>query len=175
MNEVIRTATSAEDYQAFARLVAEYVEWCRARYQADAWFVSQVFGHQSLATELEALSTSYGPPNGVTLLAVRDGQVCGGGAWRRLSDVSCEMKRLFVPDRFSGHGTGRRLCNALVGSARDQGFQVMKLDTGNLLKEAIALYQSIGFMACPPYHAYPKELMLYLVFMEMQLAGGATA
>ena len=38
----------------------------------------------------------------------------GCGAYRRRSDEFCEMKRLFVPDRFRGLGIGRKLCDALI-------------------------------------------------------------
>ena len=170
MRDTIYTATTASDYNAFAALIREYVEWSRARYRGNTWFIEQTFSHQSLESELEALSVSYGPPNGKTLLARRDGQICGGGAYRRLDDEICEMKRLFVPDRFRGSGTGRRLCEAIIGSAKEAGFRLMRLDTGNLLTEAIDLYKSIGFRICAPYHQYPEELMPYLVFMEMPLA-----
>ena len=169
MPEAIHVAAGPEDYAAFAGLVTEYVDWCRMRYREDAWFVNEVFGHQSLATELEALATTYGPPNGRAMLAVRDDEVCGGGAHRRLSDGTCEMKRLFVPSRFGGTGTGRRLCDALIRSARAEGFPLMRLDTGNLFKEAIAMYKSMGFRECAPHHDYPSELMPYLVFMELPL------
>jgi len=171
MTEMIVTAETADHYNAFAELVREYVDWCRARYSHEKWFVDAAFSHQSLNTELERLSRSYGPPNGRTLLAVRDGQVCGCGAYRKLSDGVCEMKRLFVPERFQGSGTGRRLCDALVAAAKADGFEVMRLDTGNLLTEAIRLYRSAGFQDCAPYHDYPSELMPYLVFMEIRLSG----
>jgi GNAT superfamily N-acetyltransferase len=172
--DTIYTATTASDYNAFAGLIREYVEWSRARYSVNAWFIERTFSHQSLESELEALPVSYGPPNGKTLLAERDGQICGGGAYRRLDDEICEMKRLFVPDRFRGFGTGRRLCKAIVSSAKEAGFRLMRLDTGNLLTEAINLYKSIGFRICAPYHQYPEELMPYLVFMEMPLADSDT-
>ncbi len=171
MSEVVRIATASSDFDAFSSLVTEYVEWCRVRYQDHVWFVDQVFGHQSLSSELETLSTSYSAPNGTALLAIRDSQVCGGGAYRRLADGSCEMKRLYVPNRFKGRGTGRRLCDAIISSARDEGFQLMRLDTGNLFTEAIEMYKSFGFYRCPPHHEYPAELMPYLVFMEMPLTG----
>lgn len=172
MTELIRPASSVSDYAAFAQLITEYIDWCRERYQAEVWFVNRVFSHQSFASELEVLATSYGPPRGKTLLAFRDGQVCGGGAYRKLPDGSCEMKRLFVRSRFAGQGIGRRLGAALIQSARDEGFQVMKLDTGNLLREAISMYKSMGFRECAPYHDYPQELMPYLVFMELRLTDG---
>ena len=169
MSDLIYTATTADDYAAFAGLVIQYVEWSRKRYAADAWFIEQVFGYQSLDDELLTLSTEYGPPRGKTLLARSDGQVVGAGAYRTLTDGTCEMKRLYVGEQFHGHGAGRKLCEALIASARDEGFQLMRLDTGNLLKEAIAMYKSIGFRECPPHRDYPAALMPYLVFMEMSL------
>jgi ribosomal protein S18 acetylase RimI-like enzyme len=165
----IRVATTVEDFQAFGEIVSAYVGWCRERYRDDAWFVERVFGHQSLADELEDLAAAYAPPNGKTLLSVRDGEICGGGAYRRLPDGSCEMKRLFVHDRFKGQGVGRRLCTALIETARSDGFELMRLDTGHLLTEAIGMYASFGFEDAPPHHTYPDDLMPYLVFMELRL------
>jgi ribosomal protein S18 acetylase RimI-like enzyme len=80
------------------------------------------------------------------------------------------MKRVFVPERFRGAGLGRKLCGALIASARDDGFRSMKLDTGNLMQEAIALYGSLGFRECAPYIDYPAKLMPHFVFMELRLA-----
>ncbi len=79
------------------------------------------------------------------------------------------MKRLFISTRFSGHGAGRLLATALMEAARAEGYSLMQLDTGNLLKEAIGLYTSLGFEACPPYLTYPDRLMPYLVFMQKHL------
>lgn len=168
----IRTATTAADYRAFASLIGEYVDWCRARYAHDAWFVNAAFGHQSLDAELKQLSTSYGPPKGATLLAIIDGEVRGAGAYRRLSPEICEMKRLFVPTRFQGQGIGRRLGDALIAAAAAEGFRLMRLDTANLLTEAIGLYRSLKFRDCPPYQDYPDELLPYIVFMDRELSPG---
>lgn len=167
--EEIVTASTENDYAAFATLVRAYIDWCRARYHDDTWFVETVFGHQSLDDELTQLATKYGPPQGKTLLALRDGQVCGAGAYRRLADGSCEMKRLFVDPAFQGRGIGRQLCAALIDAARADGFTLMRLDTANRLTEAIRLYTVIGFTTCAPYCHYPSELMPYLIFMELPL------
>src|SRR5262249_29695486 len=143
MPDAIFAASTTSDYAAFAGLVREYTDWCRQRYQEDSWFVDQAFGHQSLDRELENLSAAYGPPQGRAFLGCRDRDIIGCGAYRKLSDEICEMKRLFVPDRFRGQGTGRKLCNTLIIAARADGFTLMRLDTGSLLVEAIALYESI--------------------------------
>lgn len=166
---MIRLATTRDDFGAFAALVTEYVEWFRARYQDVECMVDGVFAHQSLATEMSTLSAAYSVPNGKTFLAMRNGKVCGGGAYRRLSDGSCEMKRLFVSRRFGGLGTGRNLCNALIASAREDGYEMMRLDTGNRLTEAISLYESLGFQRCPAHHEYPAEIKPWLVFMQLSL------
>ena len=166
----IQVASTPSDFAVFAGVVAEYVDWCRVRYQDHPRFVERVFGHQSLADELAALPLAYSAPRGTALLFVRDGAVCGSGAFRRLADGSCEMKRLFVPDRYKGQGIGRRLCEALIESARRARFSLMRLDAAGLFTEAIALYEAVGFTRCAPHLEYPPELMQHLVFMELPLA-----
>jgi GNAT superfamily N-acetyltransferase len=167
---LIGAACAAGDYRAFGVLVSEYVDWCRQRYAHDVWFVEQVFGYQELEQELRQLAAIYGPPEGVTLLARLDGGICGGGAWRRLADGSCELKRMYVADRCRGRGIGRALGAALVESARTAGHRLMRLDTGNRLFEAIALYRKLGFHECAAHRTYPLALLPYLLFMELPLA-----
>jgi len=169
MPEEISIASTASDYADFGALVRDYADWCRARFAHDAWMIDLAFSHQALDRELESLAERYGPPAGRTFLARRDGAIAGGGAYRRRSDEYCEMKRLFVPDRFRGLGVGRRLCDALVASARDDGFKAMRLDTAGQMSEAVALYEAIGFRRCAPYNEYPERLMPHMVFMELAL------
>src|SRR5215218_508452 len=147
---IVFMVTTESDYDAFARLLSEYVEWCRDSYKDVAWFMSK--SHQSLEHELEGLALSYGPPNGRAFLARHKGQICGCGAYRKRTDEVCEMKRLFVPVRFRGRGYGRELCEAILQSAKEDQFTLMRLDTSDFLTEAIAMYQSFGFHPCAPYN-----------------------
>ena len=172
MPESVYHAASEADYAAFGALVREYTEWCRARFAHDSWMVDLAFSHQALDRELETLATRYGPPAGKTFLARRDSEVVGCGAYRRRSDEYCEMKRLFVPDRFRGLGLGRKLCAAMIASARAEGFRLMRLDTAARLSEAVTLYEAIGFRRCAPYNEYPERLMPRIVFMELALDKG---
>jgi ribosomal protein S18 acetylase RimI-like enzyme len=169
MPDVIQPATTADDFADFAAMVREYVDWCRARYANDSWFVDAAFSHQSLEAELQSGFASYRPPNGRTLLAKLDGRSIGCVAYRDLSNEVCEMKRLFVRPEGNGRGAGRKLCMALIDMATADGYSLMRLDTANLLTEAIGLYRSIGFAECPPYNDYPDDLMRYIVFMERPL------
>lgn len=95
--------------------------------------------------------------------------IVGGGAYRRLSDTDCELKRLYVTDEARGSGLGRKLSDALIAAAIADGYTTMKLDTGDRLTEAIAVYESIVFAHVEPYHDYPERLMPHLVFMSKSL------
>lgn len=165
----ISLAADEQDYNAFASLVRDYTGWLSVRLASEAWFMDAVLKHQSLDIELATLETTYGPPNGQVLLARHDGGIAGGVAFRRLGAGVCEMKRMFVRDRFRGLGLGRNLCRAVMESARNEGYGLMQLDTSHKLTEAIALYQSLGFRECPPYRDYPPDLLPHLYFMEASL------
>lgn len=165
----IRLATTQADYDAFGRVCRLYVDWCRARYGDMPWFVEEVFGYQALDDELKVLAVKYGPPNGRTMIVMVGDHVVAGGAYRRLSDTICELKRLYVTDAARGLGLGRKLSQALVSQAQKDGYRRMQLDTGDRLKEAISMYESMGFAHIPPYQDYPENLMPYLVFMERPL------
>ena len=169
MNVAIREASSEQDCVAFAALIGEYVDWLRRRYAEAGWLVTDVLDMQAFTNELDTLASTYFPPNGRTFLAELDGEACGCGAYRRRDDGSCEMKRVFVPARFQGNGIGRGLCTALIAAARDDGFRIMRLDTGKLMTEAISLYESVGFYSIEPYFEYPAEIMPYFLFMERPL------
>ena len=165
----IRPAETAEDYHAFARLCRAYIDWCRDRYAAVPWFVDEVFGHQSFDDEQRDLPIKYGPPKGRTLLAEINGEVVACGAWQTLEDGVCELKRIFVGEAARGHGTGRKLTEALMDDARRQGFHTVRLDSARLLHEAIALYHRLGFADRSPYLDYPERFLPHLIFMERPL------
>jgi GNAT superfamily N-acetyltransferase len=167
--QTIIAADSAEDFEAFESVCRAYVEWCRKRYQDMPWFVEEVFGYQALEEELKGLAQKYGQPAGRTMLVVVEGGVVAGGAYRRLSDTVCELKRLYVMDGARGSGLGRKLSDALIGAAIADGYATMQLDTGNRLTEAISMYGAMGFKHIQPYQEYPARLMPYLVFMEKRL------
>jgi len=167
--DTVVVATTTEQYAAFGELVVEYSGWLQARYSDVPGLVDDVAAEQSMSDELDHLPEKYGPPHGLTLLALRDGQVTGGVAYRDLHDGTCEMKRLYVPERFGGRGTGRLLAQALIESATSAGFTLMRLDTGFQNHEAIAMYESLGFVPCPPHVTYPPHLAPHIRFFERPL------
>ncbi len=169
MAEVIIEATTAADYAAFADLIRAYIAWQQVRYRGQGEIVDRIFAHQNIDEELANLSAKYGPPLGLTLLVSRDDTYIGGAAYRDIGGGACEMKRLFILDGYQGQGSGRALATDLMLRARDAGFTTMKLDTGYLQTEAIAMYESLGFERCEPYNKYPDEYLPIIVFMQKSL------
>jgi ribosomal protein S18 acetylase RimI-like enzyme len=121
---------------------------------------------QNFNQELAQLPGDYSPPEGRLLLAAEGITPAGCIALRKFEDNICEMKRLYVRPAFRGKGAGRSLALAVIQAARDCRYQRMRLDTLSSMKEAIALYQSLGFQPIPPYYDNPTPLA---VFMELRL------
>lgn len=117
--------------------------------------------------ELATLPGEYGPPSGRLLLASCNGEAAGCVALRQLDPKICEMKRLYIRDKFRGRGFGRSLAVAIIAEARAMGYRTMRLDTiGPSMQEAIALYRQLSFQEIEPYRNNPLEGVR---FMELEL------
>jgi putative acetyltransferase len=118
--------------------------------------------------ELAELPGEYAPPSGRLLLASCGGEAAGCVALRRLEPKICEMKRLYLRDRFRGRGFGRTLAVSIIAEAREMGYRKMRLDTiGPGMRDAVALYRRLKFREIPPYRHNPLEGVKY---MELDLS-----
>jgi GNAT superfamily N-acetyltransferase len=100
-------------------------------------------------------------PRGSFFVGRLDGRPVVSGAWRRRSDVefagttnTAEIKRMYVVPAARGLGLARRMLAHLEATARDAGVRAMVLETGLRQPEAIALYETSGYVAIPPFGFY---------------------
>lgn len=121
---------------------------------------------QSFDRELRELPGRYAPSEGRLLLALDGTKAAGCVASRKIGDGICEMKRLYVRPTFRGKGLGRALAGEIIAAAKKTGYERMRLNTLGSMKEAIALYHSLGFQRVPPYYDNPNACA---VFMELKL------
>jgi putative acetyltransferase len=121
---------------------------------------------QGFAREVAELPGSYAPPAGRLFLATDGTEPAGCVALRLLGDGVCEMKRLYVRPTARGARRGRRLTETVIREARAIGYTRMRLDTLPSMKEAFALYQTLGFREIAPYYTTP---IVGTRFMELDL------
>lgn len=119
---------------------------------------------QGFAQELAGLPGDYARPSGRLLLAYEDGQAIGCGALRPIESGVCEMKRLYVRAAFRGTGAGSALMQLLICSAKEIGYQKLRLDTLPSMTAAIAIYRSHGFTEISPYRPNPVAGALFFEF-----------
>lgn len=117
---------------------------------------------QHLGEELQDPAQKYTAPNGELLVAVEDGKLLGMVAYRRHSDVRCEMKRLYVRPAARGKHLGSALVAAVIAHAEQAGYREMALDTLVPMQAAISLYRRCGFTECAAYYHNPMADVLYM-------------
>lgn len=165
----VREAVSTEEFQDAARLLRDFPPHQREHYQDHLDVVDRYFDPVAYEEELRDLATKYGPPDGCVLLGFDDDALGGVVCLHRLDEVTCEMKRLFVPITHRRKGIAESLSRALMDVARSKGYKIMRLDTGAFLVESQALYRKLGFNYTEPYYDAPEILREGLVFMQIHL------
>ncbi len=148
-------ATTERQIASAAALIREYV----ASLGVDLSF-------EKFEEEMAEFPSAYSRPDGRILIAMEGKAAVGVVGVRRLSGDACELKRMYVQPGFRGRGIGRMLATRAIDEARGIGYSRMRLDSLSRLKEAIALYESLGFRTIEQYRVNPHK---DAVFMELDL------
>lgn len=78
-----------------------------------------------------------------------------------------EIKRMFVRPAVRGQGVAQALVGFLEATAREQGVELVRLETGVSQPEALRFYERAGYVRRGPFADYPDDPLS--VFMEKHL------
>ena len=99
----------------------------------------------------------------VAFFVVRqDGMAAACGGVKLVEREYGELKRMYVRPAFRGLGLAKRLVDWLATYACVHGVPMLRLETGIHQREAIGLYEQMGFQPIPPFGDYrPDPLSLF--------------
>jgi ribosomal protein S18 acetylase RimI-like enzyme len=117
---------------------------------------------QNFDKEIADLKGEYTNNGGCILLCYENNIAAGCVGLRRLENNICEMKRLYLRNEFRGTGIGRKLAEKIIDKATEFGYEKMRLDTIDTMKEAISLYKKLGFIEIKPYRENPVAGAIYM-------------
>ena len=95
---------------------------------------------------------------GVAFFVLRsDGVPASCGGIKLVGTDYGEVKRMYVRPQFRGSGFAKLILNQLADHARAHGVSLLRLETGIHQKEAIGLYEGLGFRRIPPFGPYQPD------------------
>ena len=150
--KIINCKTNS-DYDVARKIITDYNAWLNMDLQ-----------YQGIQNELIKLNEMYGlEKGGAFIIGMNENQeYIGGVGFRCLQNNICEMKRLFIYEKYSGRGYGIRLCNEIISMATVLNYDFMYLDTVIRLKAANHIYQKLGFQDIQPYCNNPDPTARFM-------------
>ena len=95
---------------------------------------------------------------GVAFFLIREeGVPAGCGGVKLVGREYGEIKRMYVRPQFRGLGLARQMLDHLADHAKNQGIRVLRLETGIHQRDAIRLYEGMGFQRIPPFGEYKED------------------
>jgi putative acetyltransferase len=100
------------------------------------------------------------------VLEEKDGSIIGAYGLYPINNQMCELRKMYLHSSYRGKGLGRLLLEDALSKARQIGFKKMTLETASVLKEAISLYKSYGFIEYRPEHLSSRCDQAYILELE---------
>ena len=114
--------------------------------------------------DIKDIEHSYFERGGTFIvLEAEDGSIIGAYGLYPVDEQTCELRKMYLHKTHRGKGLGKFLLEDALSKARQLGFERMILETASVLKEAIALYKSYGFIEYNPQHISNRCDQAYLL------------
>ena len=117
---------------------------------------------QNYAAEVEDPTVKYAEPWGRLYVVYCGGELAGCIGLKKLDEENCELKRLYVRERFRKNGIGNTLVNRIISDAKEIGYKNILLDTFEFLESAVRMYKRLGFVEIESYNGNPMDNLIYL-------------
>lgn len=108
-------------------------------------------------------------PGGHIFMAIANNQCIGCCALIFLRPGVFEVAKMAVAEEYRGAGIGRKLLEYTIAQAKTLGARCLFLGSNTRLKDAIHLYESVGFRHLPPERVPPSPYERANIFMELSL------
>lgn len=86
-----------------------------------------------------------------------DGTPASCGGVKLVGSEYGEIKRMYVRPPFRGAGFGKMMLAHLEAHALANGITLLRLETGIHQREAVGLYERLGFYRIPPFGPYTDD------------------
>jgi putative acetyltransferase len=97
--------------------------------------------------DLEDINASYSARGGCFRVVVAaTGDIVGCGGLYPVGESDAEIRKMYLLKQARGRGLGRKLLEDLIDIAKERGFRSIVVETASVLREAVALYRSTGFV-----------------------------
>ena len=146
-------------------IITEYDQKLESRLFA---FLEKCLPESGRALDLDGRHSFYKDIHGYfdVFLCMTDGEtIIGTVAVRRMNDKDCELKSLYLLEKYHGMGLGRKLLETAVRYAADSGYERMYLDSLSTSKRALKIYRMAGFRDTEKYN----DSIFSDVFMVLEL------
>lgn len=142
----LRIAVFPDDADNVEQLLREYFAW-----------LELPSSHRGFDEEMKQLACHYSGDAGILMLLEKEHAVIGCIALQKHDSDVAEVRRLYVRERYKGHGYGEYLMLEALKVARTLKFKKLVLGAIPKTKKAQALYLKIGFKRSDPFYESPPE------------------
>ena len=100
------------------------------------------------------------------VLEAQTGRIIGAYGLYPIDARSGELRKMYLRRDYRGKGLGKLLLEHALAEARRLGFTRVTLETASVLTEAIALYESYGFIPYQPEHLSARCDQAYVLDLQ---------
>jgi len=93
----------------------------------------------------------------IFLVARLDSVAVGCGAVKFIKGEYAEVKRMYVAPQWRGQGVAQTLLRELERLSQQNGFSILRLETGVHQQQAVTLYNRVGFSRCAAFGEYTDD------------------